>query len=184
MQDLEKKLKGTKTETNLRTAYSGESQARTKYEFYEAQAKKDGYVQIAQFFKETADNEKAHAKIWFKILHDGNVPKTPENLKDGAAGEHYEWSDMYKEFAQEAREENFMHIATLFDGVAAIEKAHEERYRELLQNINEGKVFKREEMKTWQCQHCGHTHTGMEAPMVCPVCTHPQAYFQIVVKDY
>jgi len=178
-----KDLKGTKTEANLLTAFAGETQARTKYDYYASQAKKDGYVQIANFFTETANNEKEHAKIWFKLLHDG-MPDTVENLKDGIAGEHYEWVEMYKNFAKEAEEEGFEHIAFLFAEVAKIEKAHEKRYQTLLNNIKYDVVFARDEEVKWQCLNCGHIYEGEEAPKVCPVCDHPQSYFQVRVKNY
>ncbi len=176
-------LKGSKTEANLKAAFAGESQARVKYEYYASQARKDGYNQIAAFFEETSRNEKEHAKIWFKLLYDGIQP-TDENLKDAAAGENYEWTEMYAEFAKTAREEGFNEIAELFEKVAAIEKEHEERYLKLLQNIKEGKVFKREEVKAWKCGNCGHIHYGKEAPEVCPVCNHPRAYFEIKAENY
>ena len=176
-------LKGSKTEANLQTAFAGESMARNKYSYYASQAKKDGYVQIANIFEETASNEKEHAKLWFKLLHNG-MPKTYENLLDAAAGENYEWTEMYSEFAQGAREEGFNDIADLFDGVAKIEKEHEERYRALVANIDKGAVFAREEIKVWHCQNCGHLHVGLTAPEVCPVCNHPQAYFQLRVENY
>lgn len=176
-------LKGTKTEQNLMAAYAGESQARTKYDFYASQAKKDGYVQFGNIFAETALNEKEHAKIWFKLLTDG-IQDTVTNLKDAAAGEHYEWTDMYAKFAKEAREEGFDYIANLFDGVAAIEKEHEERYRKLLANIEQGIVFSRDGDMVWQCANCGHIHVGKEAPEICPVCAHPQAYFQLKAENY
>ena len=176
-------LKGTKTEANLMTAFAGESQARNKYTYYASKAKKDGYVQIAQIFEETAANEKEHAKIWFKLLHDG-IPSTPENLADAAAGENYEWTDMYASFAKEAREEGFDHIASLFDEVGKIEKEHEERYRKLLANIEGGLVFSRDGDMIWQCSNCGHIHVGPQAPEVCPVCAHPQAYFQLRAENY
>ena len=176
-------LKGTKTEANLMTAFAGESQARNKYTYYASKAKKDGYVQIAQIFEETAANEKEHAKIWFKLLHDG-IPSTPENLADAAAGENYEWTDMYATFAKEAREEGFDHIASLFDEVGKIEKEHEERYRKLLANIEGGLVFSRDGDMIWQCSNCGHIHVGPQAPEVCPVCAHPQAYFQLRAENY
>jgi rubrerythrin len=181
--NLKEKLKGTKTEKNLMNAYSGESQAFTKYNYYASKAKKDGYVQIANLFQETANNEKEHAKIWFKLLHDG-IPETTANLADAAAGENYEWTDMYKTFAAEAREEGFNTIAALFDGVAAIEKEHEERYRKLLENIESGVVFSRDGDTIWQCANCGHIHIGKKAPGICPVCDHPQAHFQILAKNY
>ena len=176
-------LKGSKTEANLMTAFSGESQARTKYTFYASKAKKDGYVQIANIFQETADNEKEHAKIWFKLLHDG-MPDTLTNLKDAAAGENYEWTDMYATFAKEAREEGFDDIAILFESVGRIEKEHEERYLKLVSNIEQGKVFVREGKTVWICTNCGHIYVGENAPEVCPVCAHPQAYFQLRAENY
>ncbi|MGI6011403.1 MAG: rubrerythrin [Ruminococcus sp.] len=177
-------LKGTKTEANLQTAFAGESQARNKYTYYASQAKKDGYVQIASIFEETAANEKEHAKLWFKILNGGKVGPTVENLKDAAAGENYEWTDMYATFAKEAREEGFDDIADLFEGVAAIEKEHEERYLKLLANVEGGLVFSKEGDMIWQCSNCGHVCVGKKAPEVCPVCAHPQAYFQIKAENY
>ena len=177
-------LKGSKTEANLLTAFAGESQARNKYTYYASKAKKDGYVQIANIFEETANNEKEHAKIWFKILHDDAVPDTIENLADAAAGEHYEWTEMYAGFAKEAREEGFDKIAVLFEMVAKIEKEHEERYRALLANIETGKVFARDGETVWVCANCGHIHIGTKAPELCPVCAHPKAYFQIQAKNY
>ena len=179
-----KELKGTKTEKNLQAAFAGESQARNKYSYYASQAKKDGYQQIAAIFDETADNEKEHAKMWFKLLHGGKVPGTADNLGDAAAGENYEWTDMYAEFAAEARAEGFEDIARLFDGVAAIEKGHEERYRKLLANINEGKVFSRNGVCVWKCLNCGHIHIGESAPEVCPGCAHPKAYFELRAENY
>lgn len=177
-------IKGTKTEKNLMTAFAGEAQARTKYTFYASQAKKEGFVQIANIFQETAENEKEHAKLWFKLLNNG-IPSTAENLLDAAAGEHYEWAEMYAEFAEVAREEGFNRIAKLFEGVAKVEKAHEERYRVLLANVENNQVFEREDEQTvWICNNCGHLHTGRTAPKVCPVCEHPQAYFQLHVPDY
>ena len=178
-----KSLKGTKTEQNLQTAFAGESQAHTKYQYYASKAKKDGYVQMAAIFEETARNEKEHAKIWFKLLHDG-MPDTPANLADAAAGENYEWTDMYAGFAREAREEGFDAIAAKFEMVAAIEKEHEERYRKLLQNINDRKVFYKDGDCVWQCSNCGHIVIGREAPQVCPVCDHPQSYFQVRAENY
>lgn len=178
-----KSLKGTKTEANLWAAFAGESQARNKYTYYASQAKKDGYEQIAALFTETADNEKEHAKLWFKFLHNG-IPKTAENLKDAAAGEHYEWTDMYATMAKEAREEGFDNIAKMMEGVAAIEKRHEERYLKLLQNIEEGKVFKKDAPVKWICANCGHVHEGPEAPNVCPVCAHPLSFFQVLAENY
>ena len=160
-----KDLKGTKTEANLMAAFAGESQARNKYTYYASKAKKDGYEQIAELFTETANNEKEHAKIWFKLLHDGNVPDTVANLKDAAEGENYEWTDMYKSFAEDAKAEGFDHIAYLFEQVAAIEKEHEERYRKLLANIEEGIVFSRDGDMVWICRNCGHIHVGKEAPV-------------------
>ncbi|WBW97133.1 rubrerythrin [Oceanirhabdus sp. W0125-5] len=179
---MKKNLKGSQTEKNLMEAFAGESQARNKYTYYASKAKKEGYVQIAKIFEETAMNEKEHAKIWFKLL-DG-IGTTEDNLKAAASGEHAEWTDMYKEFAETAKSEGFEDIAKLFEGVGAIEKHHEERYQELLKNVQEGKVFAREESKTWICENCGHLHTGNEAPEVCPVCAHPRAYFKISCKDY
>lgn len=176
-------LKGTKTEANLRTAFAGESEARNKYTYYASKAKKDGYVQMATLFEETANNEKEHAKIWFKLLNDG-IGDTVENLKDAAAGENYEWTEMYATFAKEAREEGFAKIATLFEGVAAIEKEHEERYRKLLANIEEGTVFSKDGDVAWQCDNCGHIHFGKKAPEICPVCDHPQSYFLVRAENY
>ncbi len=178
-----KDLKGTKTEANLMAAFAGESQAHTKYKYYASKAKKDGYVQIGALFEETANNEKEHAKIWFKLLHDG-MPETTENLKDAAAGENYEWTDMYAAFAKDAREEGFDHIAFLFESVAAIEKEHEERYRKLLANIEGNIVFSRDGDCMWQCSNCGHIHIGKTAPDVCPVCSHPKAYFELRAQNY
>lgn len=177
-------LKGTKTEANLMAAFAGESQARNKYSYYASKAKKDGYVQIANIFEETAANEKEHAKIWFKLLHGGSVPDTITNLKDAAEGENYEWTNMYEQFAKEAKEEGFDEIAALFEGVAAIEKEHEERYRKLLANVEGGLVFSRDGDMIWQCSNCGHIVIGKEAPEVCPVCNHPQAYFQLKAQNY
>ena len=179
-----KELKGTRTEANLMAAFAGESQARNKYTYYASKAKKDGYVQIANIFEETAENEKEHAKIWFKLLHSGSVPTTTQNLADAAAGENFEWTDMYATFAKEAREEGFDEIAKLFEGVAAIEKEHEERYRKLLANIEGGIVFSRDGDRIWKCGNCGHIHIGPAAPEVCPVCEHPQAYFEIKADNY
>ncbi len=175
-------LKGSKTEKNLMTAFAGESQARNKYTYYASQARKDGYVQIANLFEETANNEKEHAKMWFKLFH--GVGTTAENLLDAAQGENYEWTDMYATFAKEAREEGFDHIAELFEGVAAIEKSHEERYRKLLANVEGGLVFSRDGDAIWQCANCGHIVIGKQAPQVCPVCAHPQAYFQLKAENY
>ena len=176
-------LKGSKTEANLLTAFAGESQARNKYTYYASKAKKDGYVQIAAIFEETANNEKEHAKMWFKLLH-GGIGDTVDNLKDAAAGENYEWTDMYAGFAKTAREEGFDHIANLFEGVAKIEKEHEERYLKLVKNLEEGLVFSRDGDVIWQCANCGHIVIGKKAPEVCPVCAHPQAYFQIKAENY
>lgn len=176
-------LKGSKTEQNLMAAFAGESQAHTKYLYYASKAKKDGYVQIGSLFEETAKNEKEHAKIWFKLLHDG-MPSTPDNLKDAAAGENYEWTDMYAGFAETARAEGFTEIAALFDGVAAIEKEHEERYKKLLANIEGGLVFSKDGDAVWQCSNCGHIVVGKQAPEICPVCAHPQSYFQVRAENY
>lgn len=178
-----KELKGTKTEANLQTAFAGESQARNKYTYYASKAKKDGYEQIAALFLETANNEKEHAKIWFKLLH-GGIPDTAANLLDAAEGENYEWTDMYANFAKEAREEGFNEIADLFDGVAQIEKEHEDRYRKLLANVKDGLVFSKDGDTIWQCANCGHIVVGRKAPEVCPVCAHPQAYFQVKAENY
>ena len=177
-------LKGTKTEANLMTAFAGESQARNKYTYYASKAKKDGYEQIAAIFTETANNEKEHAKIWFKLLHDGAVPDTLTNLADAAAGENYEWTDMYANMAKEAREEGFEKIAILFDMVGKIEKEHEERYLALKANIENSRVFEKDGKIFWQCANCGHIHEGTKAPQKCPVCDHPQAYFQQLAKNY
>lgn len=176
-------LKGTKTEANLMAAFAGESQARNKYTYYASKAKKEGYVQIAQIFEETANNEKEHAKLWFKLLHDG-IPATSANLLDAAEGENYEWTDMYASFAKDARAEGFDHIAVLFEGVAAIEKEHEERYRKLLERVEGEVVFSRDGDVIWQCSNCGHICVGRKAPEVCPVCAHPQAYFQVKAENY
>ena len=176
-------LKGSKTEANLMAAFAGESQAHTKYGYNATQAKKDGYVQISNIFEETSKNEKEHAKMWFKLLHNG-VPATPQNLLDAAAGENYEWTDMYDGFAKVAEEEGFTEIARQFRAVAAVEKEHEERYRKLLANIEGGLVFSRDGDMLWQCTNCGHIHVGKAAPEVCPVCAHPQAYFQLKPENY
>lgn len=176
-------LKGSRTEQNLMAAYAGESQARVKYEYYASQAKKDGYVQIGDLFMETSNNEKEHAKLWFKLLH-GGVPTTTVNLEDAANGEYFEWTDMYAKFAAEAREEGFDAIAKMFEGVAAIEKTHEERYRKLLSNIEGGLVFSREGDMIWECSNCGHICVGPKAPEVCPVCAHPQSYFKLRAANY
>lgn len=176
-------LKGTKTEANLKAAFAGESEARNKYTYFASKAKKDGYVQIAKIFEETAENEKEHAKIWFKLLHDG-IGSTEANLKEAAEGENYEWTDMYANFAKDAREEGFDYIADLFEGVAAIEKEHEERYKKLLANIEGDLVFSKEGDVIWQCSNCGHICVGKKAPEVCPVCSHPQSYFQVKAENY
>ncbi len=177
-------LKGSQTEKNLMTAFAGESQARNKYTYYASQAKKDGYNQIAQIFEETASNEKEHAKIWFKLLHGDRIPDTMTNLEDAANGENYEWTDMYDGFAKTARAEGFDHIAVLFELVGKIEKEHEARYRKLLQNIKDGLVFSRDGDAIWQCANCGHIVIGKKAPEICPVCKHPQSYFQVKAENY
>ena len=177
-------LKGSKTEKNLLEAFAGESMARNKYTYYASKAKKDGYVQISKIFEETADNEKEHAKIWFKYLHDGKVPDTTVNLKDAADGENFEWTDMYARMAKEAREEGFIEIAEHFEMVGAIEKEHEERYRKLLSNIEQGIVFSRDGDCIWQCSNCGHIVIGPKAPDICPVCDHPQSFFQLKPENY
>ena len=177
-------LKGSKTEKNLMTAFAGESQARNKYTYFASKAKKEGYEQIAAIFQETADNEKEHAKMWFKLLNGGEIGSTAENLKAAADGENYEWTDMYAEFAKEAKEEGFNHIAYLFEEVAKIEKEHEERYLKLLENVKEGKVFEAGEVKIWKCRNCGHIVVGTKAPEVCPVCSHPKAFFEIKAENY
>ncbi|MBE6692342.1 MAG: rubrerythrin family protein [Ruminococcaceae bacterium] len=177
-------LKGSKTEQNLMTAFAGESQARNKYTYYASEAKKAGYTLIADIFEETAGNEKEHAKIWFKLLHDGKVPDTATNLLDAAAGENYEWTEMYAEFAKTAKEEGFDHIAYLFEAVGKIEKEHEERYRAVLEKLNTDTIFVSEEVQVWICTNCGHIHVGKKAPEMCPVCQHPKAYFQKKVNAY
>ena len=177
-------LRGSKTEANLKTAFAGESEARNKYTYYASQAKKDGFVQIARLFEETANNEKEHAKIWFKLLHGGSIASTMENLEDAAAGENYEWTDMYATFAKEAREEGFNDIALLFENVAKIEKDHEERYRKLLENIKKEEVFKKSEQVVWECANCGFSYKGDKAIDTCPVCKHPQSYFMVKAKNY
>ena len=179
-----KELKGTKTERNLMEAFAGESQARNKDSYWASKAKKDGYQQIAAIFEETAANEKEHAKMWFKLLEGGAIKSTPENLKAAAEGENFEWTDMYDRMAREAEEEGFTEIAEKFRGVAKIERAHEERYRKLLQNIEEGIVFSRDGDRIWQCRNCGHIVVGPKAPEVCPVCDHPQAYFELKAENY
>ena len=177
-------LKGSKTEQNLMTAFAGESQARNKYTYFASKAKKEGYEQIAAIFQETADNEKEHAKMWFKLLNGGEIGTTAENLNAAADGENYEWTDMYAEFAKIAKEEGFDHIAYLFEEVGKIEKEHEERYLKLLENVKDGKVFEAGEVKIWQCRNCGHIVVGTKAPEVCPVCSHPKAYFEIKAENY
>ncbi len=177
-------LKGSKTEANLMAAFAGESQARNKYTYYASKAKKEGYEQIAEIFTETANNEKEHAKIWFKLLHDKEVPSTMENLKDAASGENGEWTQMYKEFATIAKEEGFNDIAYLFEAVGKIEKEHEERYNKLLERLEAGEVFKRGEVTVWKCRNCGHIHIAVSAPAVCPVCAHPQSYFEVKSENY
>ncbi len=176
-------LKGSKTEANLMTAFAGESQARNKYTYYASKAKKDGYVQIAKIFEETANNEKEHAKIWYKLLN-GGISDTATNLKLAAEGENYEWTEMYASFAKTAREEGFDQIADLFEGVAKIEKEHEERYLKLLSNVQGGIVFSRDNDMIWQCSNCGHIHIGKASPEICPVCAHPQSYFEIKAENY
>ena len=180
---MEKSLKGTKTEANLMTAFAGESEARNKYTYYASKAKKDGYEQIAALFLETAENEKEHAKIWFKLLHDG-MPDTTVNLKDAAAGENYEWTEMYATFAKEAKEEGFDRIAYLFEAVGKIEKEHEARYLKLLENVENGLVFSKDGDTIWKCRNCGHIHIGKQAPVKCPVCDHPQSFFEQMAKNY
>lgn len=178
-----KSLEGTKTKENLMTAFSGESMARNKYDYYAGQAKKDGYEQIAAIFAETAANEREHAKMWFKLLH-GGIADTLTNLKDAAAGENYEWTDMYKTFAEEADKEGFANIAELFRKVAAIEKTHEERYLKLAVNIEKNEVFKKGVQVVWVCMNCGHMVVADEAPAACPVCAHPRSFFQMEAKNY
>lgn len=177
-------LKGSKTEQNLMTAFAGESQARNKYTYFASKARKDGYEQIAAIFEETANNEKEHAKLWFKELNGGDIKSTAENLLAAAEGENYEWTDMYDEFAKVAEEEGFTSIAAKFRAVAAIEKEHEERYRKLLKNVEEGLVFSKDGDKIWICRNCGHIHVGKDAPNVCPVCNHPQSFFEVRSENY
>ena len=179
-----KNLKGTKTEKNLMEAFAGESQARNKYTFYASKAKKDGFEQIASIFEETANNEKEHAKLWFKELHGGDIPSTLENLLDAAAGEHGEWTDMYARMAKEAKEEGFDEIAFKFEKVGEIEKRHEERYQKLAELVREKKVFKKTEKRIWICRNCGHIYVGEQAPKVCPVCNHPEAFFELFVEEF
>ena len=175
-------LKGTKTEANLKAAFAGESEARNKYTYFASKARKEGYNQIAELFLATADNEKEHAKLWFKLL--GGISDTMQNLEDAAAGENYEWTDMYATFAKEAREEGFEEIALQFEGVAKIEKEHEERYRKLLANVKNGEVFKKGSVVIWECGNCGHIVVGTEAPEICAVCAHPRAHFRIKAENY
>ncbi len=177
-------FKGSKTEKNLLAAFAGESQAKTKYEYYAEQARKDGYEQMAAIFSETAYNEGQHAKLWFKQLNGGKIPSTVDNLEDAAAGEHYEWSEMYKEFAETAREEGFDEVAFLFESVGKIENRHETRYNALRRNLEEGIVFTRTQETIWLCRNCGHIHVGKNAPLVCPTCGHGQAYFEIMCQNY
>ena len=179
-----KSVKGTRTEKNLGISFAGESQARMRYTYFASAAKKEGYEQIAAIFQETADNEKEHAKMWFKLLNGGDIGTTAENLQAAADGENYEWTDMYAEFAKTAKEEGFTHIAYLFEEVAKIEKEHEARYLKLLENVKEGKVFEAGEVKIWKCRNCGHIVVGTKAPEVCPVCSHPKAYFEIKAENY
>ena len=182
---MAKKLsKTSKTWKNLETAFAGESQAHTKYEYYASQAKKDGFEQMAEIFAETSLNEKEHAKLWFKYLHDGDIPGTPDNLQDAAAGENYEWTDMYKTFAEEARAEGYDEIAEKFEQVGAIEKVHEERYLKLAQNIEDDVVFKSDKVTVWKCRNCGHIYVGEQAPDICPVCAHPQSFFEVRATNY
>ncbi len=178
-----KELKGSRTEANLMSAFAGETQAFAKYTYYASKAKQDGYEQIAAIFTETASQEREHAEIWFKYLKNG-MPETSANLNDAASGEHFEWVEMYAEFAETAREEGFNEIAALFEKVAAVEKGHEDRYRRLIGNMENGLVFSREGDTVWQCRHCGHIHIGKSAPQMCPVCKKPQGYFQIKAENY
>ena len=179
-----KELKGTKTEKNLMAAFAGESQARNKYTYFASRAKKDGYEQIAALFEETANNEKEHAKMWFKYLEGGAIKDTVSNLKAAAEGENYEWTDMYEGFAKTAEEEGFTELAHKFRLVAAIEKRHEERYRALLRNVEAQEVFKKSEVKVWECRNCGHIVVGTEAPEICPTCSHPKSYFEVHVDNF
>lgn len=181
---MKTKYDGTKTYENLKKAFAGESEARNKYDFFASKAKKDGYEQIAAIFAETAANEKEHAKLWYKELRGGSVEDTDVNLEAAAAGENYEWTDMYKEFAETAREEGFIELAEKFEGVAAIEKTHEERYLKLLSNVKEKKVFSKDGDAIWVCRNCGHIVVGKDAPEICPVCAHPRAYFEIKAENY
>ena len=179
-----KELKGTKTEKNLMEAFAGESQARNKYTYYASKAKKEGFEQLAALFLETAENEKEHAKMWFKLLHGGEIASTAENLKDAAAGENYEWTDMYDRMAKEAKEEGFDRIAYLFEAVGRIEKEHEERYLKLLENVEGGLVFSKDGETIWKCRNCGHIHIGKQAPEICPVCEHPKSFFEVKAENY
>ncbi len=179
-----KNLSGTKTEQNLNAAFAGESQARVKYGYYASKAKKEGYEQIADIFTETSDNEKEHAKIWFKLLHDGEVPETSSNLVDATKGEDYETNEMYVKFAEEAREEGFDEIAELFEKVGKIEENHEKRFKQLKERLEAGMVFKRDGVAVWKCRNCGYIHIGDKAPETCPVCKHPQAYFEVSAENY
>ncbi len=181
---MNENIKGTKTEKNLMEAFAGESQARNKYTYYASQAKKEGYVQISKLFEETANNEKEHAKIWFKLLHGDGIPETLVNLEDAAAGENYEWTDMYAKFAKEAKEEGFTRIAALFELVGKIEKEHEERYRKLLENVKTNKVFEKPEKVRWECANCGYVYEGEKALDICPVCKHPKAFFFVKAENY
>ncbi|MGL5754645.1 MAG: rubrerythrin [Paraclostridium sp.] len=176
-------IRGTKTEQNLMTAFAGESEARNKYTYYASKARKEGYNKIADFFEETAHNEMAHAKMWFKLIHDG-IGTTEDNLRDAAAGEHYEWTDMYEKFAKEAEEEGFPEVAFLLRGVGSIEKEHEKRYNELLKTLEENKVFEKDEEVEWRCKNCGHIHRSTNAPEVCPICKHPKAFFEIKADEF
>ena len=179
-----KSLEGSKTLENLKTAFAGESQARNKYSYYASKAKKDGYEQIAAIFEETANNEKEHAKLWFKYLNGGEVPSTMDNLKDAAAGENYEWTDMYASFAEVAKEEGYDELAYLFSEVAKIEKEHEERYLTLLKNVEDNRVFEKSEEKIWICRNCGHVYVGTKAVELCPVCKHPKSYMEVKADNY
>lgn len=178
------KLKGTKTEKNLMMAFEGESMARTKYTYYSSKAKKEGYEQIAALFMETAENEKEHAKLWFKLLHNNEIPDTMTNLKDAASGENYEWTEMYAEFAKTARDEGFDEIANTFELVGKVEKHHEERYRKLIENIENGMVFKKDGVVVWKCRNCGHIHVGEKAPEICATCKHPKSFFELHCENY
>ncbi len=177
-------LKGTQTEKNLMTAFAGESQARNKYDFYASQARKDGYEQIAAIFDETAHNEREHAKLWFKYLHEGNVPNTETNLQDCINGENYEWTTMYDDFSKTAKDEGFNELANLFEGVGKIEKEHEERYLTLLKNIKDDKVFNKDENKMWICRNCGHVYFGTSAIDICPICKHPKSFMEVKCENY